>query len=469
VWSEERTAAEREGRHAARRLLGLPSDTSDSASEAGTASETEGEGAGGALFVDPDAEGSDRDTHLGPDLVSPAPVGTPLSDPPLMREISEDPVLRDTRLIAEAWDCGGLVQVGAFPHYGRAWSEWNGGFRDAVRSFVKGDPGQAGAFAGALCGSPDVFGRGPNNEYDADDWWVREGGGGRWKGGRPPTASVNFVTAHDGFTLRDLVSYNEKRNFANGEDNRDGEDHNLSWNCGHRGAEDDGPAGLADPAVARRRDRQSRNLLTALLLAHGTPMLLMGDEIGHTKGGNNNTYCHDGPLNWLDWENGDAGLARFTAALLRLRREHPGLARDYHPSDADIKWHGIRPNEPDWSDESRLVAFSVGGRGVSQSLYVAWNASHETVTIELPGPRSDFQWNRGRWRVALDSAAAAPYDVLLSAAEGRGRGYLAGGLDDEGLKAAHREHAPWMERGAWQLPPYSCVVLENDACAAPGT
>jgi isoamylase len=275
-----------------------------------------------------------------------APTGTPLSDPPLIEAISRDPLLRGTKLIAEAWDCDGLNQVGAFPHYGGRWAEWNGRFRDTVRAFVKGSDGSwAGAFASAVMGSPNIYAEA--NPADSD-WWGCNGGR-QWKGRRGPQHSINFVTAHDGFSLADLVAYNEKHNAANGEGNNDGEAHNLSWNCGV-----EGPS--ADAAVGRLRQRQTRNLACALLLrrgpappvrggvggAHGVPMLTMGDECGHTKGGNNNTYCHDSPLNWLDWGalGADAdGFARFMRRLINFRRATPLLRRGGYVSDADVAWH----------------------------------------------------------------------------------------------------------------------------------
>ena len=238
--------------------------------------------------------------------------GTPLSDPTLIAMISEDPVLRNTKLIAEAWDCDGLNQVGAFPHYGGRWAEWNGNFRDVVRNFLKGTDGTwAGDFAAVLCGSPDLY---RNDIEDTSNWW-RTHGGKRWSGGRGPMHSINFVTAHDGFSLADLVSFNEKHNEANGEENRDGETHNSSWNSGCEGA-------TIDPAIHRLRRRQIRNFFCALLLSHGVPMIVMGDEYGHSKGGNNNTYCHDDELNWFNWDQAaehDNDLVRFIRLLTRFR------------------------------------------------------------------------------------------------------------------------------------------------------
>ena len=196
--------------------------------------------------------------------------GLPDPDPPLLEVLAYDPILARTKLIAEAWDAGGLYQVGSFPAYGR-WAEWNGRYRDDLRRFVKGDAGMVGAMAARIQGSPDIY------------------------GDRGPCASLNFVTAHDGFTLRDLVSYNLKHNLANGEDNRDGSDDNLSWNCGWEGEAE-------DPEVNDLRARQMKNFLCLLLVSQGVPMLLMGDEIGGSKGGNNNSYCHDSAINYFDWE-----------------------------------------------------------------------------------------------------------------------------------------------------------------------
>ena len=210
--------------------------------------------------------------------------------------IQQDPVVSQVKLIAEPWDIGeGGYQVGNFP---ALWSEWNGRYRDTVRDFWRGEPATLGEFASRLTGSSDL--------YQAD--------------ARHPGASVNFVTAHDGFTLRDLVSYNDKHNEANGEDNADGESHNRSWNCGAEGDTD-------DAAVLALRHRQQRNFLATLLLSQGVTMLLAGDEFGRTQGGNNNAYCQDNEISWFDWEHTDEALADFTRRLIALRREHPVLRR----------------------------------------------------------------------------------------------------------------------------------------------
>lgn len=365
------------------------------------------------------------------------PTGTPLSDPPLIAAISADPVLATTKLIAEAWDCDGLNQVGAFPHYGGRWSEWNGHFRDTARQFIKGtDGGWAGSFASALCGSPNIY----VNEPGEHDWWGNNGGR-RWKGGRGPTASINFVTAHDGFTLADLVSYNEKQNLANGEDNRDGESHNLSWNCGEEGPSKSLP-------VLALRQRQMRNFMAALLLSHGVPMILMGDEYGHTKGGNNNTYCHDSPLNYFDWDaarRDASGMLRFTRHLIAFRKAHKELRRSSYVSDSDVEWHGVVPEEPDWSDESRFLALALRKPSGKGGLYVAFNTGHLPQMVELP------RWEGRVWQPVIDTSKAAPYDILMPDER----------LCEEEVAAAKAAAHMWTLQHAYPMLPWSCVVLES--------
>ena len=220
--------------------------------------------------------------------------GRPLKDPPILWEIESDPVLAGTKIIAEAWDAAGLYQVGSF--IGHRWAEWNGRFRDDVRRFVKGDAGLVPNLAARLTGSPDLY-RQPDRE---------------------PNRSINFVTCHDGFTLNDLVSYNEKHNQANGEDNQDGSDLNLSWNWGVEGPSD-------DPAVEALREQQIKNLVTILLLSQGTPMLLMGDEVRRTQGGNNNAYVQDNEVSWFDWQaiEQHADLLRFVRGLIHFTQSRP--------------------------------------------------------------------------------------------------------------------------------------------------
>lgn len=367
------------------------------------------------------------------------PTGTPLSDPPLVSAISEDPLLRNVKLIAEAWDCDGLYQVGAFPHYGGRWAEWNGGFRDTVRQFLKGTEGPwAGNFASALCGSPNLY---ANTHPAETDWWANNAGR-KWRGNRDPTASINFVSAHDGFTLADLVAYNDKHNDANGENNRDGESHNLSWNCGAEGETE-------RMDVNRLRQRQMRNMACALLLSHGVPMLQMGDEYGHSKSGNNNTYCHDSALNWVDWQQvarDEEGFARFMRGLIAFRHGHPELRRKTYVNDNDVQWHGEAAFKPDWTDSSRLVAYTLKKHApASGGLYVAFNSGHTPKVVELPN------WPGRAWKLVIDTGKLAPYDILLPDEE----------LAPEEVKQAQLAASMWTASGYYHLLPWSCVVLES--------
>ncbi|KAK9268765.1 hypothetical protein L1049_000527 [Liquidambar formosana] len=282
--------------------------------------------------------------------------GTPLSSPPLIDMISNDPILRGVKLIAEAWDTGGLYQVGFFPHWG-IWSEWNGKYRDIVRQFIKGTDGFSGAFAECLCGSPNLY----------------------QEGGRKPWNSINFVCAHDGFTLADLVTYNNKHNLPNGEDNNDGENHNNSWNCGQEGE-------FASISVKKLRKRQMRNFFLCLMVSQGVPMIYMGDEYGHTKGGNNNTYCHDNDINYFHWDKkaeSSCDLFRFCSLMTKFRHECESLGLNDFPTADRLQWHGHVPGMPEWSETSRFVAFTLID-SVKGELYIAFNASHLPITITLP-------------------------------------------------------------------------------------
>ena len=300
--------------------------------------------------------------------------------------IHQDPVISQVKLIAEPWDLGeGGYQVGNFPVL---WAEWNGIYRDTVRAFWKGDAGQAGAMAYRLTGSSDLYGR----------------------GGRRPWASINFVTAHDGFTLHDLVSYNTKHNEANGEDNRDGHDHNLSWNHGVEGPTD-------DPAVIALRERQKRNFLATLLLSQGVPMLLHGDEVGRTQQGNNNAYCQDNELTWQDWriEGPARALLAFTRTLIALRRAHPVFRRSrffygrrLHGAEVkDLTWFrpdGKEMGEEDWANpETRCFGLRLAGDALDEqdawgrpvrddTLLLVLNAHWEPVGFVLPAHRAGLRW-----------------------------------------------------------------------------
>jgi isoamylase len=310
--------------------------------------------------------------------------GARLADPPTLWDIETDPALAGTKLIAEAWDAGGLYEVGSF--VGDRWVEWNGVFRDDVRSFVKGDLGKVAAVAQRILGSPDIYA--PRN--------------------RGAEVSVNFVTCHDGFTLNDLVSYDAKHNEANGEGNRDGSDQNLSWNCGIEGP-------TSDPAVESLRERQIKNFLVIELLALGAPMLLMGDEVRRTQGGDNNAYCHDDPTSWFDWSLTDrhAEILRFTKALMRIRRgvlsaieEPEGIGLVDLVRDAEVTWSGVRVGAPDTSETSHSISLTAhGGRG---ALHLILNAYWEALEFELPSAPPGV---RG-WRRLIDTSLEAPDDIV---------------------------------------------------------
>ena len=309
--------------------------------------------------------------------------GAVLSNPPLLEMIAGDPVLAHTKLIAEAWDAAGLYQVGSFPNWGR-WAEWNGRFRDDLRRFLRGEPGTTGSLATRLAGSADLY----------------QGGG------REPFHSVNFVTSHDGFTLADLVSYEHKHNLGNGEQDRDGDTNNLSWNCGA-----EGPTG--DPSVRALRSRQRKTFLLLLLAAQGVPMLLAGDERGRSQRGNNNAYCQDNEISWLTWElDADAAeLLRFTRGLLAFRRRHASLRRrDYGEGERWVHWQGRLRDTPDWSPESRCLGMHLPG-GNEADVMVLANSDSAAVLCELP-----LLADR-HWRLAADSAQPAPADLSPDGSE----------------------------------------------------
>jgi isoamylase len=317
--------------------------------------------------------------------------GEVLPYPPLVERIAEDPILAGATLIAEPWDAAGLYQLGQFPSWGR-WAEWNGVFRDDVRRFVRGEAGFSSRLATRLAGSADLF----------------------QPSARQPFHSINYVTCHDGFTLADLVAYNRKHNLANGEGNRDGSDANFSWNCGAEGPSN-------DLGILTLRRRQMRNFLTLLLTAHGTPMLLAGDEIGRSQQGNNNAYCQDNEISWIDWTllERNTDLFRFTKLLIAFRRAHPvlrartfltGAGTDADPAP-DVTWHGSRLNQPDWSEQGRLLAMHLNGAHATPrdcDLYLAANNSTDDVSFELPSPPAGSHWVR-----IIDTARPSPEDICL--------------------------------------------------------
>ena len=311
--------------------------------------------------------------------------GRPVPNPPVLWDIESDPLLAGTKLIAEAWDASGLYQVGSF--VGDSWQEWNGRFRDDVRRFLRGDCSSVSGLATRLLGSPDLYGH--------ED--------------RGSEQSINFVTCHDGFTLNDLVSYDRKHNEANGEDNRDGSNDNLSWNCGVEGA-------TADPAIETLRNRQVKNFFAAAFLAAGTPMVLMGDEMRQTQQGNNNAYCHDNEVNWLNWNllEKHRDVHRFAKELIAFRQRRDVIA------DGDtmtlnellhrmrVEWHGVALERPDWGQQSHSLAFTLRTVHSRFLLHGIFNAYWEPLTFELPpAPEGSSQV----WRRCIDTALAAPDDI----------------------------------------------------------
>jgi glycogen operon protein len=287
---------------------------------------------------------------------------TPLDQPPLFEAMESDPELADIKLVGEPWDCGGLYRLADFP--AQRVGTWNGRFRDDLRRFWKGDDNTSWAMSQRLLASPDLY------------------------GGEPAAAgkSIHFVTAHDGFTLNDLVSYNDKHNLANGENNRDGDSHNNSWNHGV-----EGPS--TDAAINTLRQRQMRNMLSSLLLSAGTPMLLMGDEVHRSQGGNNNCWCQDNPLGWMHWQPDDEGLALklFVQRLLRLRQQLlPWLDPD-RPTELEHHWHGVEIDKPDWASWSHCLAWSIHSPQLGPRLWCGMNAYYKAMHFELPPTKSGWQ------------------------------------------------------------------------------
>ncbi len=309
--------------------------------------------------------------------------GHVMANPPVLWDIESDPALAGTKMIAEAWDAAGLYQVGSF--VGDSWREWNGRFRDDVRSFFRGEEGSLRHFADRVLGSHEIY---SHKEREAEQ-------------------SVNFVTCHDGFTLNDLVSYNEKHNEANGENNRDGGNDNQSWNCGVEGPTD-------DPAIEQLRNRQVKNFLTVTMLSLGIPMFLMGDEVRRTQLGNNNAYCQDSEPNWFDWSllEKHADVHRFVKLLIarRLLRdesaERQRMTLNELLANSAKGWHGIKLDQPDWSDHSRSVA--VYGESINERMlfYFIFNAYWEPLIFELPSPQNGNSWQR--W---IDTSLPTPQDI----------------------------------------------------------
>ncbi len=313
--------------------------------------------------------------------------GAPMYHAPVVWNIELSDILERTRLFAEAWDAAGLYQVGSFP--GFRWAEWNGRYRDLIRQFIKGDPGQVPELATRLTGSSDLY----------------------QSSGRLPINSVNFITCHDGFTLYDLVSYNEKHNQANGEDNHDGDNQNHSWNCGAEGTTD-------DPAVNALRLKQVKNFMAVLMLSQGVPMILAGDEVLRSQQGNNNGYCQNNALSWFDWNlvEKNQEMLCFTKGMIQLRKRHPCLMQRQYVTGAvtdvsnlqDIAWHGLQLNEPQWADlSSRVLACTLSRVDPEEEdLYIIFNMSEDNLSMELP------ELKKRAWHLAVDSARSISRDVI---------------------------------------------------------
>ena len=334
--------------------------------------------------------------------------GRPMERPPFLWVIESDPVLAATKLIAEAWDAGGLYAVGRFVGGSQWYAEWNGPFRDDVRRFVKGDDGTVRQLAARLVASSDLYTR-----LD-----------------REPNRSINFITCHDGFTLKDLVSYNQKHNEENGEQNRDGADANYSWNCGVEGDS-------ADPAVVALRTQQMKNMLTILLMSQGTPMLLMGDEVERTQRDNNNAYCHNDELSWFNWDDvyRFSGMHRFVkegiALIQNLEVFRQTRILDYNTDDSpSVAWHGTRLFAPDWSDGSHVLAFTLRHPHAGEYVHVILNAFWEPLEFELPQLSEHFTWTR-----VIDTALPSPDDIIA------------------------RQSAPLVKTAGYKAQPRSSVVL----------
>jgi len=308
--------------------------------------------------------------------------GRLLPNPPLLEQIAEDPLLRNVKLIAEAWDSAGAFQVGRFP--GIRWAEWNCHFRDDIRRFWRGDPGMTGDFATRLCGSADLY---------ADE------------AGNSPIKSINFVTCHDGFTMDDLVSYAAKHNEANGEENRDGSNMNYSENNGVEGPTD-------DPAIAAMRERQIKNMLATLFVSRGVPMLLGGNEFRRTQAGNNNAYCQDNEISWCDWHLAErhAGLRDFVRGLIAFRHTHPVLRREAFYTEREVTWFGAGGEAPNWgAAENRLGCVLSNDE---DTVCLLFNATRQPCRFIIP--RTPVQ----AWRVAIDTAGAQATAKNLTYIEG---------------------------------------------------
>ena len=303
--------------------------------------------------------------------------GNLLHNSPLLERIAEDPILRGVKIIAEAWDAAGAYEVGSFSE--RRWAEWNGRYRDDVRRFWRGDDGMLGLFASRICGNADIY----------------------TQSGKGPQSSINFVTCHDGFTLNDLVSYRDKHNEANGENNHDGTNNNLSENYGAEG-------GTADGQIESIRRRQIKNFLLTLLVSRGVPMLLGGDEFRRTQGGNNNAYCQDNETSWVDWTKlkQHQEIYRFAQGMMAFRRAHPILSKEQFYTDAEILWFNPQQGSPNWADPKGKELGCLILENGQDRLYLMFNAGSEETDFGLPPLPPGF-----RWQLAVDTSRSAPQDL----------------------------------------------------------
>ena len=309
--------------------------------------------------------------------------GKLLANAPLLERIAEDPILRDVKIIAEAWDAAGAYEVGSFSE--RRWAEWNGRYRDDVRRFWRGDDGMLGLFASRICGSADIY----------------------TKSGKGPEGSINFVTCHDGFTLNDLVSYRYKHNEANGENNHDGTDANFSENYGAEGE-------TTDAGIETLRKRQIKNFLLTLLISRGVPMLLGGDEFRRTQGGNNNAYCQDNETSWCDWSQLEKHqeMYRFTRGMTAFRRAHPILSKEHFYTDDEIHWFGRQGGLPNWTDSKEKQFACLIHEDEQQALCLMFNAGTDAVDFGLPSVLPGMCWH-----LAVDTSRESPHDLFAAGEE----------------------------------------------------
>jgi isoamylase len=309
--------------------------------------------------------------------------GNLLANAPLLESIAEDPILRDVKIIAEAWDAGGAYEVGSFSE--RRWAEWNGQYRDDVRRFWRGDDGMLGLFASRICGSADIYS----------------------KSGKGPEASINFICCHDGFTLNDLVSYSSKHNEVNGENNRDGTGNDYSQNFGVEGE-------TTDAGIETLRKDQIKNLLLTLLVSRGVPMLLGGDEFRRTQRGNNNAYCQDNEISWFDWTylEKHQEIYRFARGMIAFRTAHPVLSEERFYTDAGIRWFGPQGGMPNWADPKERQFGCVIHEDESHAICLMFNAGAGSVDFRLPPAPSGT-----RWHLAADAALPSPRDLFATGEE----------------------------------------------------